>query len=126
MAYGNNQSLDLPGLLAGADLSSAQFHWVKLASTAGEVVACNATTDHAIGILQNDPTDGQAAEVRVLGVSKLVGGGSISAGNDVGWNSTSRGAARSAAGSRSAATAVETVTTDGDILTVVLHGYWRR
>ena len=71
MPYGSHDSLHIPGLLAGADLSSSQFLAVKLASTAKEVITVNASTDAAIGILQNNPADGEEAEVRFLGVSKM-------------------------------------------------------
>lgn len=70
--------IDIPGLLAGEDLSAWQYKPVKLASTAGEVVKGDAVTDVVIGILQNDPTDGQAAHVAGVGsVSKAVSGTSV-------------------------------------------------
>jgi hypothetical protein len=52
------------------DLSAAQYCFVKL-SAADTVAICAATTDIPIGILQNKPTSGQAAEVMVCGKSKL-------------------------------------------------------
>ena len=61
------QIISVPGLLAGADLSAYQYRPVKLASTAGEVVAATAVTDVVVGILQNDPTDGQAASIAGVG-----------------------------------------------------------
>lgn len=64
--------------LAGADLSSSQYHFVKL-DTNGEVVLSGAGED-AIGVLQNKPADGQAATVRVGGLSKVVAGAAITAG----------------------------------------------
>ena len=60
----------IPGLLAGSDLSSKQYHAVIFASTVGEVVICDLPTNSmAAGILQNDPTDGQAADVAYRGVA---------------------------------------------------------
>lgn len=56
---------------AGADLSAAQYTVVKLNSS-GLVVAVAAITDVPIGILQNAPVAGAAAEVLVTGGSKLV------------------------------------------------------
>lgn len=56
-------------LVAGADLSAKQYRFVKLSS--GQVVACSATTDRPIGVLQNDPTSGQAAIVRLSGWTKV-------------------------------------------------------
>lgn len=67
--------IDVPGLLAGADLSAYQYRPVKLASTAGEVVAATAVTDVVVGILQNDPTDGQAAHIAGVGSLTLAKAG---------------------------------------------------
>ena len=127
MAYGTQESLHLPGLLAGASLTAKQFHFVKLASTAGEVVAVNATTDAAIGILQNNPADGEPAEVRILGVSKCAMAAAVAHGTDLGWNTTAQGTGRTISGSRSAGgTVIETTTTATDLATVILTGRWRR
>lgn len=86
-SYG--EYIDIPGLLAGAALTAEQYQAVKLASTANEVVACTAVTDRPIGILQNDPADGEAAQILGLGVSLAVAATStISAGDALAWNST--------------------------------------
>lgn len=61
---------------ATANLASSQFYAMELA-TAG-VTVCNATTDVSIGILQNDPASGAAADVCVSGKSKAVAGAAIS------------------------------------------------
>ena len=53
MAAGSSNEIQLVGLIAGLDLSAKQFYAVKMASTAGAVVVCNATTDHAIGVLHD-------------------------------------------------------------------------
>lgn len=66
--------LDVP-FEAGEDLSSDQYRFVILSS--GKVYRPNATTDKAIGILQNDPESGEAASVRMFGISKLVAGETI-------------------------------------------------
>lgn len=66
------------------DLSSTgQFLCVEL-SAANQVDVCDAATDIAIGILQNKPAAGQAATVRLLGRSKAVLGGTVTAGAAVG------------------------------------------
>jgi hypothetical protein len=75
---------------ANADLSAKQFQPVKLV-TGGKVDACSAAADRAIGILQNAPTSGHAATVRILGVSKGVSDGSgtaIAVGDLVGTNAS--------------------------------------
>ena len=68
-------------LIAGADLSAKQFYAVKLDSNGAAVVAGDG--EDAVGILQNKPASGQAATVRVVGISKFVAGGAISLPNRV-------------------------------------------
>ena len=126
MAYGDSRGLQITGLLAGANLSAKQYYWVKAASTAGEVVAVSATTDVAIGILQNAPEDGQAADVQSVGVSKLVAGSTaVTFGALVGWNAEGQANVRTQTGSRYAAQALEASSADGDIITVSLVGFSR-
>ena len=60
---------------AGEDLSNDQYRFVVLSG--GKVYRPNASTDKAIGILQNNPESGEAASVRMLGISKLVAGETI-------------------------------------------------
>ena len=84
MAY-ESPAIDLGTLTAAADLSDKQYYFVKLAS-ATTVNVCTAITDLPIGILQNTPTSGQAADVRIFGVSKASADGTITAGR---WISTS-------------------------------------
>lgn len=72
--------ISVPGVTAGVDLSAAQFKAVKitgadfavnLASTGGEAI---------LGILQNKPISGQAADVTAYGVTKALAGASYSRG----------------------------------------------
>lgn len=70
-------------LKAAADLSALQFYFVKLDSS-GDVVVCAAATDVPVGVLQNEPTSGQTAEVLVLGVSKINSDAALSIGNLIG------------------------------------------
>jgi hypothetical protein len=65
---------------AGEDLSTKQFHFVKINNGNGDVVAVSAATDRPIGVLQNTPTSGQAAEVTIVGGTKIKAGGSASFG----------------------------------------------
>lgn len=68
---------------AGADLSAKQYYFVELDSD-GHVTACNGATDKAIGVLQNDPTSGQAALVCVFGRTKVSADAALSIGDLVG------------------------------------------
>lgn len=76
-AFGFNLSL-----VAGADLSAKQFYVVK-PNSSGLAVAANATDLNQIGVLQNNPANGQAATVRVEGVTKAKAGGNVTAGDRV-------------------------------------------
>lgn len=69
---------------AGADLSSSQFLFLLQAGT-----VCGAG-GKALGVLQNNPKSAQGAGVRVMGVSKVVFGGSVSAGDYVSSDSQGR------------------------------------
>lgn len=78
---------EIPGLsislVAGGDLSSSQYKFVKLNSS-GQVVDVAAATDIPVGILQNKPASGATAEVMVYGVSKLQGDADLARGNQIG------------------------------------------
>ena len=82
MAY-ESPGIDIGTFTAAADLSGKQYHFVVMAS-ATTVNVATAITNAPIGILQNTPTSGQAAEVRILGVSKVVADGTLAAGNFIG------------------------------------------
>ena len=71
---------------ANGDLSAKQFRFVKMSTT--KVIICNGATDTAIGILQNDPTDGQSAKVRVLGHTKVSSAAALSVGLFIGPDSS--------------------------------------
>lgn len=60
--------------LADVDLTSYQYRFVMPASTAGYVTyATGASNPSPLGVLQNSPSAGQEARVRVFGFSKVVG-----------------------------------------------------
>tara|TARA_B100000131_G_scaffold261181_1_gene257252 strand:- start:5509 stop:5898 length:390 start_codon:yes stop_codon:yes gene_type:complete len=89
MSAYEGQQIRLGTLKAAADLSSKQYHFVKLAS-ATTVNVCSATTDRAIGILQNDPESGEAAEICIFGISKVVADGTIAFNNVIGTSADSQ------------------------------------
>jgi hypothetical protein len=87
MAYEiSNYSVKV-SLVAGGDLSSLQYRFVKLNSS-GQVVTIAAATDRPIGVLQNAPASGGVAEVLVSGGTKLVLGGTVTEGGIVSPSST--------------------------------------
>jgi hypothetical protein len=56
--------------IAGEDLSAYQYHYVELTADNTVKVCTHATTQRAIGILQNKPASGKMARVRIMGVSR--------------------------------------------------------
>jgi hypothetical protein len=71
-------------MIAGADLSTAQFTFVKMNTTDRTVVAAG-NGDAAFGVLLNDPESGEAATVVTHGrVLVEVGTGGLTAGDSVG------------------------------------------
>lgn len=75
-------------LPAAADLSSSQYLGVKV--VAGGIDVVSAAGELAVGILQNKPVSGEAAEVTVLGISKAVSSGSLSKGAKVAFDSAGK------------------------------------
>jgi len=71
-------------MVAGADLSSSQWTFVKMNTTDRTVVAAG-NADAAFGVLINNPESGNAATVVTHGrVIVEVGSGGLSAGDSVG------------------------------------------
>lgn len=81
---------------AAADLSAKQYHFVEI-TAANTVNACNAATDIPIGVLQNKPdAAGKPAEVMMLGISKVVADGTLTAGALLGTSADGQGDAKTA------------------------------
>lgn len=77
-------------LEAGQDLSAKQFYFVSMSSD-GQIDPAGDGAK-AVGVLQNDPAAaGRAAEVAIVGVTKMKCGGAITAGGNV--SSDTNGAA---------------------------------
>jgi hypothetical protein len=70
MAYESPGGIKLTALVAAADLSAEQYHFVVL-DAAGDVAAASAQGSNAIGVLQNDPDTGEECEIVCVGVTKL-------------------------------------------------------
>ncbi len=87
MAYDFSAHAVRTTLTAGADLSAKQFHFVEINNADGTVTAVDGATDRPIGVLQNTPTSGQAADVLITGGTKVVAGGTASAGQPLFSNS---------------------------------------
>ena len=108
---GNNK-----GFKAGADLSAKQFFIVKL-TAAGIVGLASAATDAIIGVLQNKPTSGDNADVKLrnsAGTGKVIAGGNIAINDRLTANADGKAIATTTAGNQVFGRAIETAVA-GDI-----------
>lgn len=92
MAY-SGALCKLTGLKAAADLSSKQFYFVKLTAD-NTVNVCTALTDVPVGVLQNTPGANQAAEVVVMGQTKISCDADLTVGDLIGPSADSQADAR--------------------------------
>lgn len=86
MAYELSDSQVVLSIPAGADLSAKQYTFVKISGTG--VIGAAAATDIPVGVLLNDPADGETAAVAVSGVVKVKASAAIVAGVLVGTTAT--------------------------------------
>jgi len=104
---------------ASADLSAKQFHFMAITSSgqiaaAGDGVAVD-------GILQDNPSAaGRVGALGVRGVSKLVVGAAVSAGDDISPNAAGRGVL-STTGDVIAGVALEDGGADGNIISFLIN-----
>lgn len=90
MAYKGSQPFKI-SLEAGADLSAKQYYFVKL-DNAGKAVVCSGVTDKPVGVLQNNPTSGQAAEVVVVGLTKISSDAALAIADQIGTSADGQAA----------------------------------
>ena len=112
---GNDQSY-----VAGADLSAKQYYVVEEATT-GLITVCDNAGDYPVGVLQNKPASGQAAQVRQSGITKCVSDGSgtaIAIGDDVGTSATGKCIKKASDADRTIGRAKSPSSADGVIISV--------
>lgn len=112
----------IPGLTAGQALT--QYRVVKFsAATTNAVINVAATTDVAIGVVQNDPTAGQAALVANGGIVQAIAGvNDLAAGEQVGYDSTGRVVDHTTDNRMVIGIALDASTAIGDYVRVALYG----
>jgi len=111
--------LRVTGLVAGADLSLGQYHFVEL-SAANTVTIANAITDNVIGVLQNNPTSGQSAEVVAFGRSKVSADAAIAVGAQI--STSVDGQAQTAVGTQHVCgMALEAASAAGEIVSMFVN-----
>lgn len=116
-------------LIAGADLFSStvnyQYHFVKLSADNTVVVTAHADNDTPIGVLQNKPSSGQIARVRVMGVSRMVvsadGAGAVAYGDKIGTDATGHAVAKTLDTEKFLGVALDSASA-GELATVLITG----
>lgn len=118
MAYSESQTCI--SLIAAADLSAKQFYFVAV-DTNGKA-ALTGDDGNPIGVLQNKPAAGEAAQICVAGVTKLYIGteSGLGAGYNVGCDANSAGKV-SDTGSFRCGVSLEDPTADGDIVSILFQ-----
>ncbi len=109
--YNPSSALDGPN-------GSGQFLFVYV--SAARVVTVQTSSGGAVyGILQNTPASGQAADVGIMGISKVVAGAAITAGANLMCDTAGRAVAQTST-NIIAAVALEAATAAGQIITVAI------
>jgi hypothetical protein len=108
--------------IAGADLSSSQYRFVKLDSVQNKVVAATAGTDKIIGVLQNAPVSGGEARVTLLnatGTIPVIASTIIALGAYVTATTGGKAVTTTTAGNVVAGQALEAAGADGDMIEIL-------
>lgn len=114
---------EIPGLkygtlLAGEDLSSAQFLFGKV-NSAGKIVKCSVSGEDSDGVIYGKPVSGVAVEMCGSRIAKVIAGSAIAAGAKVTTNASGK-ASTAASGDYYLGKALESVNADGEVITVLL------
>jgi hypothetical protein len=123
MAYEFNQYSVKITLPAAADLSTKQYYFVKI-NTSGQAALCSGATDKPVGVLQNTPTSGQAAEVLVVGGTKIVASASLDEGVAIGTTAAGKAGAKVVGTDTTnyiVGQVISAAGADGEILTAVIN-----
>lgn len=70
---------------AAEDLSNYQYHFVVKDATSGKFRLPDSAAEVPVGVLQNKPTSGLGAVVRVMGMTEVVANAALSIGDEVGF-----------------------------------------
>jgi len=100
------------------DLSSSQYYWVQVSDDFTCAIATAAVAD-LLGLLQNKPESGQAAQVRRVGISKAILGETVTAGQLLTSDANGKSVVATS-GQRYGAIALEGGD-DGDIVSVLME-----
>jgi hypothetical protein len=124
MSVSGTQFTDI-NAVSGGDLTSSLYRFVRSTGeasdgslTANLCVSSTGGITRPKGILQNEPSTGEAAKVRVAGLSKLVAGEGIAVGAFVSCSTEGTGLTCGTTGEWAAAVAESASTASGQIISV--------
>jgi hypothetical protein len=123
-ATDNNLGIADLVLQAGESFASKQFYLVSMDTDEGDVVVA-ASNGKILGVIQNTPASGEAAQVRTARgtTSKVVAGEEISAG-DLIQSSSGKGITATGAAQKICGIAVTGASADGEVFEMLLcDGY---
>lgn len=120
MAAGSAAEYFTYSVLAGASQTANQYKFVKPASTAGEIIVGTSATSACLGVLMNDPADGEVAEVAVIGTVRVLAEASVSAGDLVACSTTGRAKTSTTSNNKIMGKALEASSSAGDLITIAL------
>jgi hypothetical protein len=102
---------------AAADLRTHQYHFLRAPAVGTVNVASEAAggANDLIGVLQNKPNVNDHATIMFFGESKIIAGGAVTANTFITTNGSGRAAAADS-GDMAAGLALETATTDGEVI----------
>ena len=105
-------------LTAENSFSGKQFYAAEISGN-NQCDVCDGTGDLVVGIIQNEPGASGAAKVAVMGKTKWLAGGTVTAGNRVGTDASGKCVAKTADADLVAGIAI-TGGVSGDIIEVLL------
>ena len=110
----------LGSFVANADLSANQFRFVRPVSV-DTVDVMSASTQIAIGVQQNKPVAGQAVDICVNGVSKVVAGAAVTVNTEIMSDTVGRAITAATTGNRVQGIALEAASGAGVLIAVLLN-----
>ena len=118
-----SEQMTIPGLTAATSLNNHQYGVVRLAAATTVNIACEVVVPEAlkmaIGVLQNKPYVNEPAQVCYMGLSKVFGGGTVTAGAPITYDSSGH-VINAVSGSIVIGRALQTLATAGEIGTALI------
>lgn len=120
MGLSNYETSNVISRIAGGSITARRL--VKLDSTAGQVVACDAITDKAIGVAMNNASSGDTVEIQTRGLAEIEVSAAVALGAEVMPTASGSGKCSTSAGAtaRSVGLAENLGSNDGEFIRVRL------